>query len=1581
MTEPKLVAHDAAATIAAGGIVALGAELPADQRASPVTARAYRHPALEHRIVVRIEPEAVSAGTDAEMAAFGFGEPEVSDELGEVRHRTLGFPAWALVHDPKKAKAALDVTEDMRKAKRLVASKPGHAKDAFEKIAKTLQRTAPQFLPSFWEEVGRAVADQASATMAAQCFERARQAERAYKLKIDPEDADAAFVEFALLGALSAKTLSQYAKDLAKSAGGKEAYRRFRAIIVKRALGGMPPYSGMGKDLSALAKAADLDLGAEEDALVSELIEAPGVGKAPVEFWTTYRDACLRLGKARVEMRNRMRAIWPDPRGGNDDTKQTFKAAWLELLHEIGALEDLPDDGLGAWVTRMIRYVGKTDRSVAVLRKEAPRLVALKQPIGVTVKSSGWGYDLSLDLAELALELGLELSAPGRWEDFDTDAITCDPVRVAAHPKYGEKLLEVTEKMMGSTNGEPRMRGKQGFVAARRQWITGKLDALAGTALSVTETLIENLKDKTTAPTFVEFPDLYARLQQVDVAAALAQQLRFGVADEFGWPAYEAAFAALGDDHKNISVGGAYPVLTAWNKTKCIALDATGVIAEHDLVYNAKDDRLEQVWYFGGEFLVLIRDYPRKAYWSSAPKEKFEISSYPTTYSGRTALSVALPDGSTTTGGKAFRPGDRELESAYDFLYDGTTIWLDHDNKLRALDPATGKQGEPEDPPFVKEFELDGWQVERGGFRLFPVPAGVTDSPLGHKDGLSGLRVRSKIVPKPTKRADDDEDDDDPDPPRERERIDGLRVPLDDQRNFDFYLTMPGSDELRGIDCDNTYGDWRYENDGPSVEVYGPPKQGKLYTANEDRWAAHGWGKVHLPPARFWAFLSPRDRAGSQALRDATRDQAQAVLEAARAEIEGREDDADELPQPLPETAKKVREVLGVRDDRLALGIAGVAGHAAGIANTLAEVIADRSKENASANAAGLSSEAASLRKVATALANGKPTKLKDVDADPREWLVNPRGRALLAMLALEDDDDRRKARDHARALGGTIFADDLSKLRVLELEAPDDYDSDDWSVVRIEVLEGSVFAVEHNSNWAIELSTDGVWRQPPPTSAGPWKIEKETKLSRGIGTAWAEAFAELPDAAMAWDPTLAAAVAARADLSLPEATLLAVGVPGGWGRDFLGKKKREVIGLKVSEADAARTTFEQLDDEHKVELFERAAPEDPSLIATPLAPGGFAELLGDAWKAKFGKRAKIPQDLVAAAKKELDLDDELGKLLPAFAGGHDDAWFLQADKRPLTELGGWRDDKGLTPDKARELLTLLSWLFYARPVGCAVRAGIPAIVEKVRAVVTDEEVLWKLDDMYINDEDKKDDVRARGIVDLVGGKPIKLPKDGDDECLDARDDGSVQVAYYKNEIKAGFHPAAADKGRKKIETVAKAMSDDEDSSSDPTRPVRLASLLQSDAFAAFGARVAETPVAEGGYEANPLVSVPRLVAKVGKELGVSDDAAALYLQTLALAEPTQQRVQLWNGWKPKQYATAAAELVKKKVVTEGKRERAGRSIFVRGGYTKGDRRNLPLEEWKLPFYGVLERHLPTEPAHLLFARAWKRVEDGDKPA
>jgi hypothetical protein len=108
------------------------------------------------------------------------------------------------------------------------------------------------------------------------------------------------------------------------------------------------------------------------------------------------------------------------------------------------------------------------------------------------------------------------------------------------------------------------------------------------------------------------------------------------------------------------------------------------------------------------------------------------------------------------------------------------------------------------------------------------------------------------------------------------------------------------------------------------------------------------------------------------------------------------------------------------------------------------------------------------------------------------------------------------------------------------------------------------------------------------------------------------------------------------------------------------------------------------MDDAKLYGLIAAAVPDDPRMLAKPLVPNGFADRLADAWKAKFGKRVKVPQELITLAKKELETDDDLGKILAALSGD-DDVWFLKPDLRAYPELGGW-GDQGLHATKAREL-------------------------------------------------------------------------------------------------------------------------------------------------------------------------------------------------------------------------------------------------------------------------------------------------------
>jgi len=160
--------------------------------------------------------------------------------------------------------------------------------------------------------------------------------------------------------------------------------------------------------------------------------------------------------------------------------------------------------------------------------------------------------------------------------------------------------------------------------------------------------------------------------------------------------------------------------------------------------------------------------------------------------------------------------------------------------------------------------------------------------------------------------------------------------------------------------------------------------------------------------------------------------------------------------------------------------------------------------------------------------------------------------------------------------------------------------------------------------------------------------------------------------------------------------------------------------------------------------------------------------------------------------------------------------------------------------------------------------------------------------------------------------------------------------------------------------------------------------LLRSAGLAAMMARIGAKGLAAGQYEADPTASTPALVDEVARARGLSREGATLYLQLLALAEPTQKNVLTWNGWKAPTYKKAAAELVAAKLVVEGKRERSGREVFLPGAWDKGRGKSPPMEAWKKPFYEAsasgLPRVMPLEPLPALFAKAWARVAGGDAP-
>jgi hypothetical protein len=299
-----------------------------------------------------------------------------------------------------------------------------------------------------------------------------------------------------------------------------------------------------------------------------------------------------------------------------------------------------------------------------------------------------------------------------------------------------------------------------------------------------------------------------------------------------------------------------------------------------------------------------------------------------------------------------------------------------------------------------------------------------------------------------------------------------------------------------------------------------------------------------------------------------------------------------------------------------------------------------------------------------------------------------------------------------------------------------------------------------------------------------------------------------------------------------------------------------------------------------------------------------------------------------------------------------------------------------------------LPFLFAELPVGHPLRAQAAVAHGLVLARLNNPTLLFEIENTWISDE-----VRAGmdSLLGSLGGEPVSGLAEGFTGWL-------VPGMLILRQIwMAGAPPREHMwlKIRLRPSTLdAKAVPMIEKLNALTNRwmhtPWPLIQFVRSADLAAMMARIEDTPVPAGGWEQDPAASAPRLVDQVARQLEVSKDAAALYLQYLVLLWPTPKNVMRWNGWNAKRLAAANAELEARALILEAKRERAQRGYFLPGGWEALRSPHPPMETWKLPLYGrrtpegatvpTMGRFAALAPFHLLFERAWQRIEAGDVP-
>ena len=143
----------------------------------------------------------------------------------------------------------------------------------------------------------------------------------------------------------------------------------------------------------------------------------------------------------------------------------------------------------------------------------------------------------------------------------------------------------------------------------------------------------------------------------------------------------------------------------------------------------------------------------------------------------------------------------------------------------------------------------------------------------------------------------------------------------------------------------------------------------------------------------------------------------------------------------------------------------------------------------------------------------------------------------------------------------------------------------------------------------------------------------------------------------------------------------------------------------------------------------------------------------------------------------------------------------------------------------------------------------------------------------------------------------------------------------------------------------------------------------------------------------DPRVSTAMVVDAVVDTLRLSTQAATYFLQLLCLVNCTDAKVKTWNEWTKKELDAARAELLQRELVVEGKRARSGRRVFLSGAWLDVAAPNLPMEEWKAPYYlvrwvresgkaeSVVSGCPPLLPPADLFSNAWDRYAGGEVPS
>ncbi len=1635
-----------------------------------------------------------TAGEHPPPGAVSVGRATIQDMIVSLdallpatgTHLSTTYADWVAAHDPGAVESARALVQDMGAELNRSWTRPGAFVDAMARRARQLP---PAHLPWFWDTVGHRLIGYGSRP-GGRAYAAARAAEAQHGLPVDAAYRRANGLLFARGGAMPAKEFGAHQRFLAETLEPAAAHTALEAFLTAWAGSPADLPADLVRRVRASAKTAGLG-DAEVARLVGTILSATRK-KAVPDALLTAAETVLTAHPPTDAVAAGLVEVFPE--GVTDGGAWLRMLIGCGATGAMEAGRVVPEGGVHHWVgnfVRMYQYALQSGGGVArqplpeellgLIVRLGPRLRAEGAPVTLhTTRHHYQGFDA--DVLDACLAAGAVVTDPGpdvRMR-FWGEKSRRDLAALAADPVFGPRLEGTVHADLLPNRHMARGRqpgsavtllpGNEGIaqeVAAR----VGKLvdtvggGGMAGAEESVAE--LETLLDRLTVTALGGIADA---LGAAGAAGALRRSLAAGLPEELAWPSLESVYAefaaeaesadadadadadAVGPVPGVAGVTCTWPVLTVFGAGRAVAVDPDGVRAS--CRFTVPDDAtMYAVHYVGGSFLVSWSVKPDPyfcdtACWADRPEETFTpdeqggLVPYGGKLDGAYGFQFETTDGGGRHGGlRALRPGGTEgIDSNELQLGDGTRIWTNGVYRRRpweAVDPVTGEPsggievpdfpGRPASADPATEPSEAGMALAPEALHLAPLPAGLTDSPLGSRDGLVGTRILFRTPHR------------DPAPDHYLlQSIDGrtARFAIDRQGQKPWALWAPPEGAVEDVvlaEAETRTGVRAYTADGVllwELDGHHSPRHPRVGPVRHVTVS----GGVALPPA-FWYLLRTRDAAGSRALRNVSRETAEALLTAAVESAAASGDAAalddatasagpiaSDRPAASPGTSALrsvvARELPDVTDPVLVEAVVAVAERAA------------RVEERRRA-----------LHRRVTLLAETPPVRLRR--SVPDTALVP----ALHGLVDTGEADQWRRTPDVALPATLTALAADgsclagtiVEEVRRLSPPAP----PHDWSQ-----LLGAIDAVAWraavaptpDADRAALLALLDTWADQPFARAGSrWWAGRTSgpgfvDLMRADGTAIASA--GVRDAgAKQWfvapvagnphaDPVpgvatevrhvrverddaerlraLVAAVDAHGPVPLPEsaaarfaeltgvrrsvARLVVAGLVGRADREehraLVRKAPYKATPLTTEAYEELRT---RLGGAGRRAVLAAALPDDPTELWRPGGVEAAVERMAGAWRELLGARPAVDDDTADALEADLGLGEVWARRL---AGGHDAAedatvpaagWELAATRqgrgvevRAVPQAGPelpYRTPVGLA---LTEIASALVWAWTDRPVGDPALAGAQALYERLRAELDRPELLLELPEYCVKDTPER-------IAERFGPRRLPVarhPENGSDPQT-AYDSGPLVVCAPHGT--AFLRPAAVTDPR-----TWQAVREVTDLAEDLDR---VAPLLAGGGLERMMRRALSGAVPAGAYEADPRRSCPELVARVAAELGVGGDAAALYLQLATLAAPTDRNVRRWNGWSTKRHTEVRAELLATGAVLEAKRARAGRTLFLPGDWTELKAPHLPLETVKLTTHLVrpmwdkwirspFVRILPTAPLHEMFEEAWGRVSD-----